>query len=105
MSAENAPDIKFSDLGLPESLMQALRTVGYEVPSPIQAMTIPPLLAGRDLIGQAQTGTGKTAAFALPALAQLDLVAGKPRRSKNTPPTSWDSRCCRSMAVRPINRS
>ncbi len=79
MSAENAPDIKFSDLGLPESLMQALRTVGYEVPSPIQAMTIPPLLAGRDLIGQAQTGTGKTAAFALPALAQLDLVAGKPQ--------------------------
>ena len=48
MSAEITPDIKFSDLGLPESLMQALRTVGYEVPSPIQAMTIPPLLAGRD---------------------------------------------------------
>ena len=79
MSAESTPDIKFSDLGLPETLMQALRTVGYEVPSPIQALTIPPLLAGRDLIGQAQTGTGKTAAFALPALAQLDPVAGKPQ--------------------------
>ena len=79
MSAESTPDIKFSDLGLPETLMQALRTVGYESPSPIQALTIPPLLAGRDLIGQAQTGTGKTAAFALPALAQLELVAGKPQ--------------------------
>ena len=79
MSAEATPDIKFSDLGLPESLMQALRTVGYESPSPIQAATIPPLLAGRDLIGQAQTGTGKTAAFALPALAQLDAIAGKPQ--------------------------
>jgi ATP-dependent RNA helicase DeaD len=79
MSAETTLDIKFSDLGLPESLMQALRTVGYEVPSPIQAATIPPLLAGRDLIGQAQTGTGKTAAFALPALAQLDAKASKPQ--------------------------
>ncbi|MDI1253120.1 DEAD/DEAH box helicase [Thermomonas sp.] len=79
MSAEATPDIKFSDLGLPESLMQALRTVGYESPSPIQAATIPPLLAGRDLIGQAQTGTGKTAAFALPALAQLTSPAGKPQ--------------------------
>jgi ATP-dependent RNA helicase DeaD len=79
MSAETTPDIKFTDLGLPESLLQALRTVGYESPSPIQAATIPPLLAGRDLIGQAQTGNGKTAAFALPALAQLDAVASKPQ--------------------------
>ena len=79
MSADVTPEIKFADLGLPESLLQALRTVGYEVPSPIQAATIPPLLAGRDLIGQAQTGTGKTAAFALPALAQLDAVASKPQ--------------------------
>ncbi|MEO6155146.1 MAG: DEAD/DEAH box helicase [Thermomonas sp.] len=79
MSAEAKPDIKFSDLGLPETLMQALRTVGYESPSPIQAATIPPLLAGRDLIGQAQTGTGKTAAFALPALAQLTSPASKPQ--------------------------
>ncbi|MDQ3038371.1 MAG: DEAD/DEAH box helicase [Pseudomonadota bacterium] len=79
MSAEAKPEIKFSDLGLPETLMQALRTVGYESPSPIQAATIPPLLAGRDLIGQAQTGTGKTAAFALPALAQLTSPASKPQ--------------------------
>jgi len=79
MSAENTPDIKFTDLGLPETLLQALRTVGYESPSPIQAATIPPLLAGRDMIGQAQTGTGKTAAFALPALALLDAAASKPQ--------------------------
>ena len=72
MSAEATADIKFTDLGLPETLLQALRTVGYESPSPIQAATIPPLLAGRDMIGQAQTGTGKTAAFALPALARLE---------------------------------
>ena len=79
MSAEATADIKFTDLGLPETLLQALRTVGYESPSPIQAATIPPLLAGRDMIGQAQTGTGKTAAFALPALALLDAAASKPQ--------------------------
>ena len=79
MSAEATPDIKFTDLGLPETLLQALRTVGYESPSPIQAATIPPLLAGRDMIGQAQTGTGKTAAFALPALALLNAAASKPQ--------------------------
>src|SRR3546814_2891091 len=74
MSAETAPTppIKFTDLGLPEPLLRALADVGYESPSPIQAATIPPLLAGRDMIGQAQTGTGKTAAFALPILARID---------------------------------
>ncbi|OYV30777.1 MAG: ATP-dependent RNA helicase [Thiomonas sp. 20-64-9] len=65
----------FAELGLPEPLLQALRDVGYETPSPIQAATIPPLLAGRDVLGQAQTGTGKTAAFALPILAKIDCNA------------------------------
>ncbi len=78
MSAET-PSVLFADLGLPESLLAALREVGYETPSPIQAATIPALLAGRDMIGQAQTGTGKTAAFALPALARLDAAASKPQ--------------------------
>ena len=78
MSADNATPL-FTDLGLPEPLLAALRDVGYESPSPIQAATIPPLLAGRDLVGQAQTGTGKTAAFALPALAKLTPQAGKPQ--------------------------
>jgi ATP-dependent RNA helicase DeaD len=62
----------FADLGLSEPLLKVLSEVGYEAPTPIQAKTIPALLAGRDLIGQAQTGTGKTAAFALPMLQQLD---------------------------------
>lgn len=63
----------FRDLGLSEALNDTLSAIGYENPSPIQAETIPPLLAGRDVLGQAQTGTGKTAAFALPALSQIDL--------------------------------
>ncbi|NZA27362.1 DEAD/DEAH box helicase [Luteimonas sp. SJ-92] len=79
MSAENGPDIRFADLALPEPLLRALADVGYESPSPIQAATIPPLLAGRDVLGQAQTGTGKTAAFALPVLARLDPAARKPQ--------------------------
>ena len=81
MSAETAPEpsIKFTDLGLPDPLLRALADVGYESPSPIQAATIPPLLAGRDVLGQAQTGTGKTAAFALPVLARLDAAQQAPQ--------------------------
>jgi ATP-dependent RNA helicase DeaD len=71
--------VKFTDLGLPESLLKALTEVGYETPSPIQAATIPPLLGGRDVLGQAQTGTGKTAAFALPILARIDPAQQKPQ--------------------------
>jgi ATP-dependent RNA helicase DeaD len=63
----------FAELGVTEPLLRALRDVGYEVPTPIQRRAIPLLLSGRDLIGQAPTGTGKTAAFALPLLQQLDL--------------------------------
>src|SRR5881227_863724 len=62
----------FADLGLSEPTLQALRDVGYEAPSPIQQQAIPALLEGRDVIGQAQTGTGKTAAFGLPILEYLD---------------------------------
>src|SRR5258708_29925181 len=67
----------FDSLGLPTSLIQTLKELGYEAPTPMQAKTIPALLAGRDLIGQAQTGTGKTAAFSLPLLARLDLANKK----------------------------
>ncbi|MEJ0040506.1 MAG: DEAD/DEAH box helicase [Gammaproteobacteria bacterium] len=63
----------FRELGLSEPVLQALAAVGYESPSPIQAQTIPVLLGGADVLGQAQTGTGKTAAFALPVLQQIDL--------------------------------
>jgi ATP-dependent RNA helicase DeaD len=69
----------FSDLGLEPSVLKALKDVGYENPSAIQAATIPPLLAGRDVVGLAQTGTGKTAAFALPILSRLDLAQKTPQ--------------------------
>src|SRR3954453_16261847 len=62
----------FTDLGLSEPLLAALRDVGYESPSPIQVQGIPPLLEGRDVIGQAQTGSGKTAAFGLPMLEYVE---------------------------------
>ena len=62
----------FADLGLSEPLLAALRDVGYESPSPIQEQAIPELLQGHDVIGQAQTGTGKTAAFGLPMLEYID---------------------------------
>ena len=77
---DNAPALPgFSALALDEKVVRALTEVGYETPSPIQAATIPPLLDGRDVIGQAQTGTGKTAAFALPVLSRIDLKPGKPQ--------------------------
>ena len=79
MSTESPDAIGFRDLQLPTTLLETLADVGYESPSPIQAATIPPLLAGRDVLGQAQTGTGKTAAFALPILARLDLSKTKPQ--------------------------
>lgn len=62
----------FSELGLSQSLVEAITALGYEVPTPIQAQTIGLMLAGHDVIGQAQTGTGKTAAFALPLLQHID---------------------------------
>ena len=65
--------LPFAQLALTAPVLQALQDVGYESPSPIQAQTIPLLLAGRDVLGQAQTGTGKTAAFALPVLCKLAL--------------------------------
>ncbi len=64
--------LRFSDLELPESVARAVTEIGFETPTPIQARAVPFLMAGRDLIGQAQTGTGKTAAFALPLVSKLD---------------------------------
>ncbi len=73
MTSSNSPAaVLFADLGLPQPLLQSLSELGYEKPSPIQAASIPILMEGRDLLGQAQTGTGKTAAFALPMLTNLD---------------------------------
>jgi ATP-dependent RNA helicase DeaD len=69
----------FSELGLPDTLLAAIETLGYERPSPIQAMSIPPALLGKDLVGLSATGSGKTAAFTLPALAKLDVKQGYPQ--------------------------
>lgn len=77
--------IKFSDLGLPKSIMQAVESVGYETPSAIQEKCIPLLLEGGDLLGQAQTGTGKTAAFALPLLSRIDCTQRHPQLLILTP--------------------
>jgi ATP-dependent RNA helicase DeaD len=71
--------VLFRDLELSEAVLSALADVGYEAPTPIQAQTIPVLLSGVDMLGQAQTGTGKTAAFALPALSRIDLTRHEPQ--------------------------
>jgi len=75
----------FSELGLAPALLKVIKEVGYETPSPIQAQSIPPLLEGRDLLGQAQTGTGKTAAFAFPLLSRLDPKLKSPQILVLTP--------------------
>lgn len=67
--------VRFTDLGLDARVLAALEEVGYEKPSPIQEQTIPLLLEGHDVVGLAQTGTGKTAAFALPALSRMAELA------------------------------
>jgi ATP-dependent RNA helicase DeaD len=69
----DADAVLFSDLGLSEAVVRAVKSVGYESASPIQAATIPAMLEGVDILGQAQTGTGKTAAFALPIISRLNL--------------------------------
>jgi ATP-dependent RNA helicase DeaD len=76
---ELATSSAFRDLNLSEPLVRALESSGYVTPTPIQAQTIPLLLQGRDVLGQAQTGTGKTAAFALPMLQRIDLAERHPQ--------------------------
>src|SRR6476469_10019476 len=81
MPSEEAPEptTTFDDLGIDKRVLKALKDVGYETPSPIQAATIPALLEGRHVVGLAQTGTGKTAAFAVPILSRLDLSQKTPQ--------------------------
>lgn len=71
--------LTFADLGLPQSILDAVNDMGFVNPSPIQQETIPHLLAGRDVLGMAQTGSGKTAAFSLPLLAQIDSSKRHPQ--------------------------
>jgi len=75
----DTPIPSFADLDISAPVLKALKEVGYETPSPIQAATIPLLLANRDVLGQAQTGTGKTAAFALPILSRIDIKQATPQ--------------------------
>lgn len=88
---------QFSELSLSAPILQAIREIGYESPSPIQSASIPPLLEHRDLLGQAQTGTGKTAAFALPLLSQLDLSLKSPQILVLTPTRELALQVCESM--------
>ncbi len=87
---QTSPNVTFKDLGLSEPILRALTQEGYIHPTPIQAQAIPQVMGGRDLLGVAQTGTGKTAAFALPILQELDTI---PRR---TAPKS-----CRALILSP----
>ncbi len=79
MSENDSSLPNFNDLALSEPVLKAIESVGYETPSPIQAQIIPFMLDGRDVLGQAQTGTGKTAAFALPILSKIDLSQKDPQ--------------------------
>ena len=85
MSHSESVSLSFDDLSLSTSVVKALKKVGYESPSPIQARIIPFVADGRDVIGQAQTGTGKTAAFALPLLSKIDLKLKTPQILVLTP--------------------
>ncbi|WP_346797219.1 DEAD/DEAH box helicase [Halomonas sp. Bachu 37] len=79
MTSTSVASPSFGDLALLPAVLSAVEAQGYETPSPIQAQTIPALLEGRDMLGQAQTGTGKTAAFALPLLSRLDVQRREPQ--------------------------
>ena len=78
-----APPASFASLGLPRELSDVVAALGYEEPTPVQRETIPLLLEGRDLLGQAATGTGKTAAFALPMLQRIS--AGEAQLARRRP--------------------
>jgi len=85
MKNENTINLDFNGYGLAEPILKAVRELGYESPSPIQDQAIPLLLNGQDLVGQAQTGTGKTAAFALPLLSRINLKIKNPQVLVLTP--------------------
>ena len=77
-------EVKFEDLGLRPEIMRAVKKMGFEEASPIQAKAIPVMMSGRDLIGQAQTGTGKTAAFGIPLLEKMDQVLKRIRSCRQS---------------------
>ena len=104
--------MKFEELGLAETLLRAVCAQGYTTPTKIQAAAIPPVLEGRDVLGCAQTGTGKTAAFALPTLQRLSRQrrrsrAGRGRKIRtrcSRPRANWRSKSARASRLRPLHR-
>ncbi|MDA3787752.1 MAG: DEAD/DEAH box helicase [Desulfobacula sp.] len=85
MFQNNLPLTGFNEMNLSPAVFSALQNVGYSTPTPIQTLTIPHLLQGKDMIGQARTGTGKTAAFAMPLLSRIDLDNKRPQVLVLTP--------------------
>ncbi len=85
MSQDNLPLTGFDEMNLIPPVLAAVQDVGYTTPTPIQTLTIPHLIQGKDMIGQARTGTGKTAAFALPLLSRIDLSNKRPQVLVLTP--------------------
>jgi ATP-dependent RNA helicase DeaD len=97
MSTTNEQITNFNELGLSQPILKALNESGYETPTPIQAQMIPVLLTGSDVLGQAQTGTGKTAAFALPVLENIDISLQKPQTLVLAPTRELANQVCESF--------
>jgi ATP-dependent RNA helicase DeaD len=85
MPQKNLPMTGFDQMNLNPVVFSALKDLGYDTPTPIQSRTIPCLIEGKDVVAQARTGTGKTAAFALPVLSRIDLTNKKPQVLVLTP--------------------
>ena len=84
--------VRFEEMGLSEEIQKAVRYMGFEEASPIQAKAIPAMISGIDLIGQAQTGTGKTAAFGIPILEKVDPKLKKLQAIVLCPQSRWQTR-------------
>ena len=95
-------EVRFEDLGLRPEIMRAVKKMGFEEASPIQAKAIPVMMSGCDLIGQAQTGTGKTAAFGIPLLEKIEPKNKKLQAIVLVPPESLQFRWQRKYAISPI---
>jgi ATP-dependent RNA helicase DeaD len=100
---DTAPLPTFEDLGLAEPLVRRLSSLGYETPTPIQARSIPTLLEGKDVVGLAQTGTGKTAAFALPILQKIDPANSKTQAIVLAPTRELALQVCEAITAYAVN--
>ena len=106
MTDTHITEVVFSDLKLAEPLLQGIESAGFSHCTPIQAQTLPITLEGNDILGQAQTGTGKTAAFLLAILHRLQTVPPSPNRKKNQPRASdpcGPANGCRHCPTKPAD--